>query len=211
VVWFFTSFLCFRLLCVSDVFSLCSCAASVIGLVAVVSANKYKELNRRILFTASMALSRPYSHYISSPYHRSCLSKMHSILTKISSGTSRLQHRIISEIKLPTLLAQGILTRWQTVWTYHAADRCWGKERTRVELNYLLVWNNKHYSNVYVSMTSLFMASPLRTMRWRVDAWKQKQMNIQCLSGYNAQMPSAPNNSRLVSSTPLKYNFPKLC
>jgi len=115
-------------------------------------------------------------------------------------------------MKLPTLPAHGILTRWQAVWTYYAADKCWSKERTRVELNYLLVWNNKQYSNVYISMPSLFMASPLGTMRWRLDGRKQKQTNIQCLSGYNVQMPSAPNNSRLVSSRPLKYdNFPKLC
>jgi hypothetical protein len=137
---------------------------------------------------------------------------MHSILTKISSGTSTLQHRIIPEMKLPTLPAQGILTRWQAVWTYHAGDRCLRRKRSRVELNYLPVWNNKQYSNVYVSMLSLFMASPLRNVRRRLDVWKRKQTNVQCLSGRHVKMPSAPNNSCLDSSRLLKYdNFPELC
>ena len=72
---FFTSVLYFRSLHVSGVFSLCFCAASVIGLAAVAPAHKYREFNRLIIVTASMALYRPYSHYISSPYHRSSLVK----------------------------------------------------------------------------------------------------------------------------------------
>ena len=89
----------------------CFCAASVIGLVAVEPARKHRELIPLNIVTASVALYRPYSHYISSPYHRSCFSKTNSILTKIPSGTSRLQHRIIPEMQLRTLPAQGILTR----------------------------------------------------------------------------------------------------